>query len=732
MVVSELELWGRIECTVNRVGDTFFDQVERTGHATRIDDLDRLVGLGVRALRYPILWERSSRSVTDEYDLSWADPRMQRLRDLGVRVIVGLVHHGSGPMGTSLLDERFASGLARFAEAVAKRYPWIEDYTPVNEPLTTARFSALYGHWYPHTRDTAAFLRALMIQTRATMQAMRSIRTVVPGARLIQTEDFGSSFATSKLKYQANFENHRKWLSLDLLFGRVTRRHPLYRYLVANGVATSELSQLAEQPCPVDLIGVNYYVTSDRFLDERVSRYPRHVVGSNGRDQYADVEAVRVRRKGIVGYRDVLTSAWTRYHTPLAITEAHLGCAPEEQVRWLAEAWNGAQQARDAGVDTRAVTLWSAFGAYDWDSLATRAHGHYEPGAFDIRGPFPRPTALANVAQELACSGQSNHPILGSPGWWHSPRRLLRPPSPAALRKHSANSPSLRPVLITGSGGILTRAFLRVCEERGLTVKCLTQSELDMGDSKCIDAALDTLRPWLVVNASGITPCDEATELGEHVFRDTEAGALHVAQSCQRRHTRLVTFSSALVFNGEKATPYLESDLPSPSCALGLSHATAERLVLEAHPEALVVRAGILFDVAPHAGHLWEALRKLALGEMVFASRDTLLSLVFAPELAHSCLDMALANLGEIVHLAPRGVCNAFDFIQTFARVVGIDSRTLSAANPEQCRLWRHPRRLAMLASERAATLSTLDDCLARVSQMPRCDPFDVNADRAA
>ena len=46
--------------------------------------------------------------------------------------------------------------------AVAERYPWVEHYTPVNEPLTTARFSGLYGHWYPHARDDGAFLRALL------------------------------------------------------------------------------------------------------------------------------------------------------------------------------------------------------------------------------------------------------------------------------------------------------------------------------------------------------------------------------------------------------------------------------------------------------------------------------------------------------------------------------------------------------------------------------------------
>ena len=50
------------------------------------------------------------------------------------------------------------------AGAAAERYPWIEDWTPVNEPLTTARFSALYGHWYPHAQDEHAFWLALLNQ----------------------------------------------------------------------------------------------------------------------------------------------------------------------------------------------------------------------------------------------------------------------------------------------------------------------------------------------------------------------------------------------------------------------------------------------------------------------------------------------------------------------------------------------------------------------------------------
>ncbi|HYG27889.1 MAG TPA: family 1 glycosylhydrolase, partial [Caulobacteraceae bacterium] len=193
--MHELELWGGHECTVNRVGDSYLDQNILSGHHDRLSDLDLFAGLGVKALRYPVLWERTEKR-PGSYDWRWPDERLNRLRELHIRPIVGLIHHGSGPKYTSLVDDNFAAGLAAYARAVAERYPWVSDWTPVNEPLTTARFSALYGHWYPHARDEGLFWTALLNQIDAVRLAMKEIRKVNPAARLIQTEDLGKTYST--------------------------------------------------------------------------------------------------------------------------------------------------------------------------------------------------------------------------------------------------------------------------------------------------------------------------------------------------------------------------------------------------------------------------------------------------------------------------------------------------------------------------------------------------------
>jgi dTDP-4-dehydrorhamnose reductase len=443
--VAPLAIWGGVECTVNRVGDAYHHQLERSGHATRIADLDRFRELGIQALRYPVLWERTAPDGLERASFAWADARLARIRALGMRPIVGLVHHGSGPRSTSLVDPGFAEGLARFARAVAERYPWIEDWTPVNEPLTTARFSGLYGHWYPHGRDNHTFVRALLTQCQAIALAMRAIREVNPGARLIQTEDVGKTLSTPLLAYQAEYENHRRWLSLDLLAGRVDRHHPLHDRLVAWSATPAELARFVDEPCLPDVLGLNYYVTSERFLDERLDRYPAGAHGGNGEHAYADVEAVRVAA-GMGGYFPRLLELWERYRQPVAITEAHLGGPSEEQLRWLHEAYQAAEAARASGVDVRAVTAWALLGSFDWDSLVVHQRGRYEPGVFDVRGPEPIPTALAGLVQALARGERFDGSALSHPGWWRRDERVLYPPGEDAQQQ--CFSASTRPLKV--------------------------------------------------------------------------------------------------------------------------------------------------------------------------------------------------------------------------------------------------------------------------------------------
>ena len=417
---TPLEVWGGVECTCNRVGDRYLDQMAFSGHDSRRGDFDAIAELGIRRLRYGLLWERHE---TDP-SWQWCDRQMEDMATAGIDPIVGLVHHGSGPSHTGLLDPAFPEKLAAYAGEVASRYPQIGAYTPVNEPNTTARFSGLYGIWYPHHLSRQSYLRALLVQLRATVLSMHAIRLVRADAQFIQTEDVGCIWSTPQLESLRDLLEERRWLCFDLLCGLVTRHHPLYEYLLDAGISDREILWFGENPCPPNTIGINYYLTSDRYLDHRIDQYPAERRSAEG--PLVDVEAVRIRPGGIAGFGALLHEAWERYRIPVAITEVHLGCEDVyEQIRWAAEAWQSAESASLAGVECQAVTFWALLGSYFWSTLCCRNNGHYEPGVFDVRDGHLAPTELAEFLKQLASEGVARHPALRQQGWWRRPSRLL-------------------------------------------------------------------------------------------------------------------------------------------------------------------------------------------------------------------------------------------------------------------------------------------------------------------
>ncbi|HEY0004638.1 MAG TPA: family 1 glycosylhydrolase [Pyrinomonadaceae bacterium] len=715
-----------MECTVNRVGDQYFDQLECSGHASRAADLSLFAELGVRTMRYPVLWERVAPDGLERADWSWTDERLVRLRELGINTIAGLVHHGSGPRQTSLLDPAFPEKLAAYARTVAERYPWLDAYTPVNEPLTTARFSGLYGYWYPHGRDDLTFARAFLTECRGIVLAMRAIRSVQPAARLVQTEDLGKTFSTQPLAYQAEFENERRWLTFDLLTGRIKREHPMWSYFHWVGLAAEELDWFTENTCPPDIIGINHYLTSERFLDHRLARYPAHVHGGNGQHRYADVEAVRVCAEGTAGPRSLLRETWERYGLPLAVTEVHLGCTREEQMRWMKEVWEAARSLRLEGADVRAITAWSVLGVYDWNNLLTCLKGHYEPGLFDLRGPRPRQTALARMVRELSAGREPLHPVLDTPGWWRRLDRLIYPPVRRRSRTRAASKgvrginmkgEAARPLLITGATGTLGRAFARLCETRGISYRLLTRQEMDIADAASVEAALDQFSPWAIVNAAGYVRVDDAEREPEKCWRENAEGPVVLAAACARARLSLLTFSSDLVFDGSKREPYLESDPVAPLNVYGRSKAEAEVRVLSELPAALVVRTSAFFGPWDEYNFINVALRTLATGESFVAADDACVSPTYVPDLVHAALDLLIDGESGIWHLANPGAVSWLELASRVAEHEGFDISLIESRSMQSMGL-AAPRPLySVLGSERGTLLPPLEDAIARYFQ---------------
>jgi dTDP-4-dehydrorhamnose reductase len=378
-------------------------------------------------------------------------------------------------------------------------------------------------------------------------------------------------------------------------------------------------------------------------------------------------------------------------------------------VRWLHQAWTAAQAVREEGHDVRAVTVWAAFGTYDWDSLLTLNRGNYEPGLWDVSSGTPRPTALAKLARQLAHGQQPDDPVLAGPGWWQRELRLEYP----VHGELEALTVAGAPLLITGATGTLGHAFARFCELRGLPYRLLTRADMDIAEPASVAAALERWQPWAVINTAGFVRVDDA-ESDPRQWRENVAGPVLLAQECARHGVRLVNFSSDLVFDGGKSSPYLESDAPSPLNAYGRAKLEAERAILTVAPDALVIRTAAFFGPWDRHNFVAQTLESLRRGERWRAAHDQWVSPTYVPDLVQATLDLLVDGERGLWHLSNRGAVSWAGLAEMSADAATLDKRLIQSV-PGAALGQVAPRpRYSALASERALLMPRLEDALAR------------------
>jgi dTDP-4-dehydrorhamnose reductase len=410
------EIWASPEPTVARVDRARTrDQLRETGHDVRESDVGLIADLGVYATRYPVLWEKVAPHHPDVRDYRWADRRLAALAQRGVEPIVTLLHHGSGPAYTGLLDPAFPRLFADYAAATARRFPWVKRWTPINEPLTTARFATLYAAWYPNVLfDDAAFARAIVNEALAAAAAAERIREVIPGATFLLTEDLQSfTAADERVELYVAHKRERMYLSCELLQGRIADGHPMHRYLVERGrIDPAELARLERRPQPPDVMGWNYYPNSERWLESD---------GEGGHRNLGVVDLAPER----LDLPALLGAAHRRLGLPFALSEVHVIGNERERARWMLQRFADALAVRGQGVPVVAFGAWAAFGMVDWVSLLRRDDQVREDGIYTCAGPSgcPQPTLVAHVVAELAAGRIADAPA--EPGWWERERTAV-------------------------------------------------------------------------------------------------------------------------------------------------------------------------------------------------------------------------------------------------------------------------------------------------------------------
>ena len=237
---------------------------------------------------------------------------------------------------------------------------------------------------------------------------------------------------------------------------------------------------------------------------------------------------------------------------------------------------------------------------------------------------------------------------------------------------------------------------------------------MDISNQASVVAALERYEPWAVINAAGYVRVDDAESEANLCERENLQGPVCLARGCARQRLRFVTFSSDLVFDGQKKTAYVESDVPSPINVYGNSKARAEERVREELSEALIIRTSAFFGPWDKYNFVYSVLKNLSAGHDVFAAEDITISPTYVPDLVNVTLDLLIDFETGIWHLTNPSIVTWAEFARLVARRAGYDCRRVQGRARDSLGFIAQRPFFTPLASERGNFMPTLEDGIER------------------
>src|SRR5215469_7189252 len=126
-------------------------------------------------------------------------------------------------------------------------------------------------------------------------------------------------------------------------------------------------------------------------------------------------------------------------------------------------------------------------------------------------------------------------------------------------------------VAVIGANGQLGTDVVAAFSQKGDTIFPLTHADLEVADLDSVSRSLKEIHPNLIVNTSAMHHVEKCEAKPEEAFANNAVGARNLAAVARDLGAVLMHVSTDYVFDGEKQSPYVETDVPRPLNAYGIS-----------------------------------------------------------------------------------------------------------------------------------------------------------------
>lgn len=211
---------------------------------------------------------------------------------------------------------------------------------------------------------------------------------------------------------------------------------------------------------------------------------------------------------------------------------------------------------------------------------------------------------------------------------------------------------------IVGGNGLLGSSLQACCRLWGIDYIATGRAEADITDREALLQKARQSHPSHLINCAAFTDVDGAEKNFQEAFRINAEGAENVALTARECGIPLVQVSTDYVFDGEKKTPYLETDSCAPLNVYGRSKWEGEQRVLGVLPTACILRTSWLFG-AQGKNFLSSLWRWMGEKEEITVVSDQYSCPTYCVDLAEAIV--ALCNHSGIFHFANEGVASRYE-----------------------------------------------------------------------
>ncbi len=221
-------------------------------------------------------------------------------------------------------------------------------------------------------------------------------------------------------------------------------------------------------------------------------------------------------------------------------------------------------------------------------------------------------------------------------------------------------------ILLTGRAGQVGWELEQVLPSLGNVIST-DRAALDLADAAAIKKKLSEVKPDIIVNAAAYTAVDKAESEPQRAMQVNGVAPGVLAGEAKRLGALLVHYSTDYVFDGTKALPYVEDDVPNPISTYGKTKLAGERAVQASGCRHLILRTSWVYG--PRGRNFYRAIAaRAAAGELLRVVDDQRGVPTPGRFLAEETLALLRKDASGMLHLVPCGETTWYGFAQEILR----------------------------------------------------------------